>query len=261
VVFHSEYVGVTIRRQKNDPNGKGMICWVPFLKELGRLCPAGLLRQWCTEQEIRTNSVDDPLFCVITSPQKAISYDYWRKTVVQTLKCVEVGTHSLRKGGAHWYKHVAGANPDSIQTQGGWSTPAVMEGVYTRLSPEECRHDLARSARSAFSQPPGDNHAGRHPGLAPLDSLLCTSPFADASSSDGVASAGMASVRPLLEAPSAAGPSCGGPDDLVWWSCDLVGCCAVNKRIYATDPYRSQRKYNHLHSVGHAKCFLEALPV
>ena len=40
---------VRIRFQKNDPNGKGMECWIPRLPAVGALCPASLIETWCTK--------------------------------------------------------------------------------------------------------------------------------------------------------------------------------------------------------------------
>ena len=48
-----------------------------------------------------------------------------------------VGTHSLRKGGAHWYTHVAGLSEDIVQAQGGWSSLEVLRAVYSKHTEQE----------------------------------------------------------------------------------------------------------------------------
>ena len=54
-----------------------------------------------------------------------------------------LSTHSLRKGGALWWKE-NGLEVEAIQWQGGWSCKTVMEQIYTKMRKEK-RLDLMRS--------------------------------------------------------------------------------------------------------------------
>ena len=215
-----------------------MTCWIPSIPELGRLCPATLLRKWlCTHASLSSSDLS-PLFCVTSAPTKAMSYDSWRKTLAAHFQSSDVGTHSLRKGGAHWYKHVAGASPDTVQSQGGWSSAAVMNDVYTNLSAEECRTELLKSVARAF--------------LVPDSSGPSVSTLVECSRCLGF-------EVPCSSQPSGVEPAAAHSADTVWWVCDLAGCLGPGSRIMTSDPYRWQRKYSHLHSVRHTMRYLETL--
>ena len=116
---------------------------------MGGLCPAALLDIWCAEWDSCWDTVGDgPLFFVTGgSFLKAMSYDSWRKAVALGLSNASgVGTHSLRKGGALWWKS-SGLVPDEvIQAQGGWSSPDVMRAFYTKFSDGQLRRLLLEGA-------------------------------------------------------------------------------------------------------------------
>ena len=137
-----------VTRQKNDPCGLGMECWIPALPSLGELCPTTLLRRWLTRWDAMYNTCSGPLFCVTSASHlKAISYDSWRKTCSNFFNLGVHGTHSFRKGGAHWYKIECSADPDAVQAQGGWMSKATMDKLYACKTALELRTSLLRSAQ------------------------------------------------------------------------------------------------------------------
>ena len=97
-------IRIVVRRQKNDPEGRGMTCWLPEIASLGDLCPHRLLTTWLVCRQTHwPESMSGPFFCVSSSKEiKAVSYDSWRKSL-QTHFAHDgmIGTHSLRKGGGH----------------------------------------------------------------------------------------------------------------------------------------------------------------
>lgn len=139
-------VELHIRRQKNDPFGKGMNCFIPAIPQLGVCCPVRLLRDW---QALRQSTWGgDPaacFFCVTGAfPAKATGDDTLRRALSAVCRDSTVGSHSLRKGGAHWWKTQGGVPEEVIQAQGGWSTPATMRAFYARFSDSE-RYDIMQA--------------------------------------------------------------------------------------------------------------------
>ena len=149
--FDTSWAACRIKLQKNDPNGKGMVCFIPRVPTLGLLCPVHLLSRWFACWSNRWKSVKSgPLFCVTTSSElKPISYDAWRKTLTSFFQAKEIGTHSLRKGGTQWYSRVARVPESIIQAQGGWSSRDVMEAVYNRPSDLERAASLSQLASAS----------------------------------------------------------------------------------------------------------------
>ena len=151
VIYSSHCLGLLVRRQKNDPCGVGMKCWLPRLPSLGHLCPASLLQLWCDEWDHWWQPAigNGPLFSVTGGElPKMMSYDSWRKVVTPSLhgnSVKDVGSHSLRKGGAVWLKTQCRLSEDIVQAQGGWSSPEVMRKFYAGLSDDERRCQLVQA--------------------------------------------------------------------------------------------------------------------
>jgi integrase len=146
------HVELFISKQKNDPCGKGMTCVVPERASKGHLCPHLLLRRWAAVWDSMYGSGDPkrPFFCVSNKDEpKHTSYDSWRKTVAKHFENQDLGTHSFRKGGAHWYRQVAGVPDEAIQEQGGWASAATMKAVYSGLTSSERRSALLAGTRTA----------------------------------------------------------------------------------------------------------------
>eukprot|EP00959_Pyramimonas_sp_CCMP1952_P265679 5554865-Pyramimonas_sp.AAC.1 len=80
-----------------------MVCLIPKIKNHPALCPCDLLREWLAKRDARWGSNPDaPFFCAthLTEP-RAVSCDSFRRNFAQFFQTAAVGTHSLRKGGAH----------------------------------------------------------------------------------------------------------------------------------------------------------------
>ena len=153
-----ECVEVTVRKQKNDPFGVGMRCWIPQLPSLGFCCPAQLLRNWCSHWDISwPNCTDGFLFCTThTTQPKPMSADSWRKALALVITGPAVGSHSLPKGGARWWKFFCRLPDEVVQAQGGWSTPECMRAFYAKFSDSE-RKDLVVNAAAAAGPPGGSS--------------------------------------------------------------------------------------------------------
>ena len=143
-----------VRCQKNDPEGRGMACWLPKIASLGDLCPYHLVTTWLVCRHTHwPQSQTGPLFCVSSSLElKAVSYDSWRKSLLAyfTNDVKSIGTHSLRKGGATWLKYHALMSDEGVQAQGGWATAEVMHQFYARF-PEAAQHAALEQAFERFS--------------------------------------------------------------------------------------------------------------
>ena len=143
-----------VRYQKNDPEGRGMACWLPKIASLGDLCPNHLVNTWlvCRAHQW-PESATGPLFCVaIAVAPKAVSYDSWRKALHSHFsdQSKKIGTHSLRKGGATWLKFHALMPDDAVQAQGGWASVEVMRKFYASF-PEGAQHAALEQAFERYS--------------------------------------------------------------------------------------------------------------
>jgi hypothetical protein len=148
VTFEADAVKIFITKQKNDP-GRGVTCWVPRLPRLGPLCPHKILDDWMHLRAAAVGNSSGPLFVVTgRSSCKPVSYDLFRKVVNGYFVETDVGSHSFRKGGARWYTHARGVNPDLVQAQGGWLSAATMRAVYTQHSSAEHRAAFVSGADS-----------------------------------------------------------------------------------------------------------------
>ena len=96
VELETDAVKVFVAKQKNDPEARGMVCWIPRLEELGRLCPYLLVADWLfTWQAAFGSEADGPFFCVTGRQScKTLSYDSWRKCLCNAFTDKEVGTHT-----------------------------------------------------------------------------------------------------------------------------------------------------------------------
>ncbi len=137
-----------VRKQKNDPFGQGMRCVLPRLPALGPQCPCDLLQRWLDcRARLWPDCPQGPLFCVTGAKNcRAVSADTMRRALASHFNRSEVGSHSLRKGGAHYWKVDCRAPEELIQAQGGWSSPEVMPAVYAKYSERERADILLRCA-------------------------------------------------------------------------------------------------------------------
>ncbi len=159
VAFHDEHCELFVRKQKKDPFGHGVRCFLPRLPVLADKCPCALLKQWLDCRARLWPSCPSGLFFFVTGSLecRAVSADSVRRSLSAFFGRPEVGTHSLRKGGAHYWKVDCKAPAELIQAQGGWSTPEVMQAVYAKYSDKE-RADIllqcASRAAPTASAPP-----------------------------------------------------------------------------------------------------------
>ena len=116
------------------------MCWIP--RDIGELgpSPALVVEQWLQQWDTifsGANPHTSALFTVtgtnIALPQ-AVSADSWRKALASSFRDRHVGTHSLQRGGAAWYIHVAHVDESVVQAQGGWSSADVMRTFYSQCS-------------------------------------------------------------------------------------------------------------------------------
>jgi integrase len=152
---------VFIPKQKNDPLGKGMYCVIPKITNLGQYCPATMLHKWVLAWDAKWVPIgiqDGPLFYVTEKQQCiAVSPDSWRKSWKgHTGNDEQVSTHSLRKGGAKWYKFATNLSDDAIQTQGGWADQPTMLRIYARETAQQLQQQLINAADSLI---PSDDPA------------------------------------------------------------------------------------------------------
>ena len=98
-----------------------------------------------------TGVQDGPLF--YTTGKKAlapVSTDNWRKQWSQKAAADRtVGTHSLRKGGAKWYRSSGKCPVDAVQVQGGWAHRETMQKIYARETKDALRRQLHLAANAA----------------------------------------------------------------------------------------------------------------
>ena len=141
-----------IRKQKNDPFGEGLVVWVPELPALGHLCPAKLLRAWLRLRAETRPQAEGFFFCVTgVAELRPVSADTFRRMLARHLNDAQVGSHSLRKGGAQWWKNTASLPEELVQGQGGWSSIDVMRNFYTKFSAAARRQRLVEAAHAACS--------------------------------------------------------------------------------------------------------------
>ena len=110
-----------IATQKNDPEGRGLECFIPDMPD-APLNPATVIWDWCSEWDAiyGAQPANAPLFSTTGKDVPGrLSYDNWRKTVTKFFKNQQVATHSFRKGGSRWWLFEAQANEAGVQGQGG----------------------------------------------------------------------------------------------------------------------------------------------
>ena len=91
-------------------------------------------------------------FCVTGAVEpRPVSADTFRRMLSRHLKDAQVGSHSLRKGGAQWWKNSASLPEELVQGQGGWSSIDVMRNFYTKFSASARKQRLLEAARAACS--------------------------------------------------------------------------------------------------------------
>ena len=79
-----------------------------------------------------------------------VSSDNWRKHWTKKMSGdATVGTHSLRKGGAKWYRAAGDCPEDAVQVQGGWAPRETMQKIYSCETKEALRKQLLSAATKA----------------------------------------------------------------------------------------------------------------
>ena len=156
LTFNTGDVNILVKRQKNDPYGRGHSCTIPKIPELGVLCPYRLLKEWTKEWPRKWGGLKEapPVFYNIQdeeSPPGGISADYIRKLLQDSFQREGVGTHSLRKGGCCWMRFDLGLDEETIQAQGGWASRECMQQAYTVLSRDQQRLRLLAGVAAKFS--------------------------------------------------------------------------------------------------------------
>jgi hypothetical protein len=128
-----------------------MVCWIPRMPDLEHRCPHSIVCSWLTVWDrCFGDAAESPLFCVTGRPgARPASYDCWRKALAAFFCDRSVGTHSLRKGGAQWFRNVLGVREDVVQSQGGWSSLEVMRRVYAEVPVSARRSLLVGAARAS----------------------------------------------------------------------------------------------------------------
>ena len=148
VVVQDTAIQFRIKRQKNDPFGEGLLIWVPQLPPLGLLCPSKLLRAWLQLRSETRGQAEGAFFCVTGVDEvKPVSADTFRRMLSRYLQDSQVGSHSLRKGGAQWWKNTASLPEELVQGQGGWSSIDVMNNFYTKFSSCARKERMLEAAR------------------------------------------------------------------------------------------------------------------
>ena len=155
VTFCDDCAVVFIRKQKNDAVGKGMKCYIPTLSDLGNVCPVQTLRAWCNLWDKTWSPFfnDGPLFFVLrkAAPEHT-TYCAFRQSLQKFFQSPKVGSHSLRKGGATWYRYTAKAPKELVQRQGGWRNEHTMDQCYALMTEHERRQCLIDAAVCAVKK-------------------------------------------------------------------------------------------------------------
>lgn len=153
LTFQDSWAVLYVSKQKNDPCGKGMQCIIPRILTLGAACPCAVLEDWARRWDakwIPLGYTDGPLF--FTTGKKTplpVSYDVCRKAwKTGTGDQGPLGTHSLRKGGAKWYRQSGTCTDDAIQIQGGWARKETMLRIYARETHGALQRQLASASQS-----------------------------------------------------------------------------------------------------------------
>ena len=146
----ADRIELNVRKQKNDPNGTGMTCVIPTIQSMSQFCPCRMLKNWVAVWDAKwapLSVADGPLFYVTGKKVcMPVSGDSWRK-IWRKGKGGDVSTHSLRKGGAKFFR-AQGYDDGTIQIQGGWASQSVMRQVYARATRAELHDNLLRCAKS-----------------------------------------------------------------------------------------------------------------
>ena len=127
-----------VRSAKNDPDGQGQVVLVPKMPALGASCPVGLMGNWFDRVGSAQILPERPLFFVTKGKRAGLAatdasircrLDRLLAEVVPDLAGLRISTHSLRKGGASWWR-AQGVSSDIVQAQGGWRSQTTMNQVY-----------------------------------------------------------------------------------------------------------------------------------
>jgi integrase len=160
-----------VRFAKNDPDGQGQVVVVPRMPALGASCPVSLLKNWFDRVGSAQILPERPLFFVTKGKRAGLAatdasircrLDRLLVETVPDLAGLRISTHSLRKGGASWWR-AQGVSNDVVQAQGGWRTQSTMNQVYldadlaarnAELVAAASAQNLVEPARATLNRPP-----------------------------------------------------------------------------------------------------------
>ena len=151
-------VGTKVRCQKNDQFGVGQIARVVALASWGGACPVRLVSEWLWFRawlarnrdhsgRLATLMEDSPLFPGLARARFGLEIASFGASASWEKGFDGRGLFP-RKGGARFYV-VNGMAREATQELGGWKSPAVMEGVYTRARSEEVVPEMRAAVAKA----------------------------------------------------------------------------------------------------------------
>lgn len=135
VTDEGAYISLFVRSAKNDQSGKGSTAFTMPVPELGDLCPVHLTRAYISLRNKYGLPSDGHFFCVTKGPKmgQRIHDSALRQRIDRCLITFalsdNLSTHSLRKGGASWWKD-RGLSDQFVQEQGNWASAECMQRVY-----------------------------------------------------------------------------------------------------------------------------------
>lgn len=124
--------------------GHGQTIYIKAMPEKKQLCPVEIMKDW---MDSRGGLDEEPVFVMTKGknvgkicPENTLRSSLARYFVDSPMAEV-ISTHSLRKGGATFYRQL-GYDLDTIQMQGGWKTQDVMKSTYTALTNEAFKQSM-----------------------------------------------------------------------------------------------------------------------
>ena len=151
-------VELRIRTQKDDPLGVGQLAHMVALPDWRGACPARLLADWLwsrdwqvrfRNQEGRLSAPPDTSSLFVGLVRARFGLCMAPSGIAAAWgKCFGGRNLSPRKGGARLYV-VNGMAREATQELGGWKSPAVLEGVYDKVRPEDVPPEMRAAAAKA----------------------------------------------------------------------------------------------------------------
>jgi integrase len=156
VSWRDDGVDTFVAKSKTDQEGRGLTCFVPFMPELGDLCPVALLKAWWTRMGADQAAPDRALFCVTKGSKAgrqapcATLRSRIDKAMFDPESSAFFSCHSLRKGGASFW--IAKGIPEShVQKQGGWQNLVTMRRTYLDLEVTRARDAFSAAGQAVFT--------------------------------------------------------------------------------------------------------------